>query len=142
MNYLLSDPKRITQFSLRRLLFLGISVLSFVITETGRHELRPLVRQHQFNDFGITESIGNLGGIVVQIFFTLAILNPDKTRAYRLAVFLCCGYILYEFLQPILPKGTFDWNDVFGTLYGFILSVLILKLLWKVFPQQSENPAP
>ncbi|MCF7823273.1 MAG: hypothetical protein K9N35_03795 [Candidatus Marinimicrobia bacterium] len=68
----------------------------------------------------------------MQIFFTLSILNPDKVRSYRLAVFLAVGYIIYEILQTILPRGTFDWMDILGTLYGLGISILILSLLWRL----------
>lgn len=133
------DPIRMKRFSVRRLWYLGIAIVAFILTETGRHILRPIVREHQFNDFGVTDSIGNFGGIIVQIFFTLSILNSNKPQSYRLAIFLSCGYILYEFLQPVLPKGTFDWNDVLGTLYGFILAAILLTALWKIKPASEPS---
>ncbi len=41
-------------------------------------------------------------------------------------------YVVYEFAQNILPKGVFDWNDVFGTVIEFLISVVILLVLWRV----------
>jgi uncharacterized membrane protein YccC len=73
-----------------------------------------------------------LGGIVVQIFFGLAVLNPNRRQSYRLATFFSVGYVVYEFLQPYLPKGVFDWKDVYGTVIGFAVSVLLLALTWRV----------
>ncbi len=73
--------------------------------------------------------MGNLGGIIVQVFFSLAILNSQKRKAYNVIGFLVAGYILYEVLQPFLPKGVFDWKDIYGTLIGGFVSVLFLLLL-------------
>lgn len=115
-----------------RVVFLAIAVIAFVITEFGRFVGRPYVREHGLNDFGLTDSIGNLGGIVVHIFFGLGILNASRKQSYRLAVFYSCGFILYEFLQPHLPKGVFDWKDVYGTALGFAISVLLILIVWRV----------
>jgi len=55
---------------------------------------------------------------VAQIFFGLMIINPPKKRGIRLIAFFSVGYIVYEIAQLFLPKGVFDWKDVYGTLLG------------------------
>ena len=55
--------------------------------------------------------MGNLGGIVVQIFFMLAVLNSTTKKGFRIIGFIIIGYIFYEIAQIYLPKGTFDWFD-------------------------------
>ncbi len=35
------------------------------------------------------------------------------------------GYILYEILQPYLPRGVFDWKDIYGTLIGGVISLFV-----------------
>ncbi len=90
---------------------------------------------------GLTDSIGNLGGIVVQIFLGLALFNPTKPQSYRLAGFFSLGYILYEFAQLVLPKGVFDWKDIYGTAIGFCLSLPVLALLWRLCPVSSAEQA-
>ena len=109
----------------RRLLYVLISVGAFFITETGRFLYRPFIYENNINDFGLADSIGNLGGIVVQIYLGLAIFNSPKHKGWRIIVFMTLGYILYEFLQPYLPKGVFDWKDVWGTLIGGLISGLV-----------------
>ncbi len=52
----------------RRSLFLAVAIVAFAVTETGRFILRPQFHASGFNDHGWTDSIGNLGGILVQIF--------------------------------------------------------------------------
>ena len=73
--------------------------------------------------------MGNLGGIVVQVFFSLAILNSQKRKAFNVVGFLVVGYILYEIVQPYLPKGVFDWKDIYGTVIGGFAAVVFLLLL-------------
>ena len=59
----------------------------------------------------------------------------------RLAGFFSLGYILYEFAQPVLPKGVFDWKDVYGTAIGLSLSLPVLALLWRLYPVTKAGQA-
>lgn len=138
----LVTPQRFLAPSKFRLACLVLSVLAFVVTEVGRHVLRPYIRSSGINDYGLTDSIGNLGGILVQIFFSLSILNPERVQSYRLAAFFAIGYVVYEFVQPSLPRGTFDWNDVLGTVLGYGAAVLIITILWRVFPPSETHKDP
>ena len=61
-------------------------------------------------------------------------------QSYRLAVFFSVGYIMYEFAQRFLPKGVFDWKDVYGTVPGLGLSLPILLALWRLFPESGDSP--
>lgn len=115
-----------------RLLFVLVATCAFGITECGRLLYRPYVYEHGISDFGLADSMGNLGGIIVQIFFGLAIFNSTRRQSYRLAVFFSGGYILYEFLQRYLQKSVFDWLDIYGTLIGFAISVALLKVFWRM----------
>lgn len=133
-----TDTSRIFLPSRVRLLFLIVAVLAYVLTELGRFELRPYVQETGFNDFGISRIIGNGGGILVQIFLALAIINPRPKRSYYLALFFIGGYILYEFAQPFLPKGTFDWNDILATVVGGAIGIGILKLIWNRIPPENK----
>jgi hypothetical protein len=81
--------------------------------------------------------MGNLGGIIVQLFLGLAILNSSKTKGIRIIVFFMAGYILYEAIQPLLPKGVFDWKDVYGTLIGGVIGLLMFLLLQKLIKRNK-----
>jgi hypothetical protein len=131
---------RLLQPSKTRLVFLLIAAAAFIFTEFGRHVYCPYVRKHGIEDYGLTDSIGNLGGIIVQIFVGLAILNAMKMQSYRLAVFYSIGYVAYEFAQPHLPRGVFDWNDIYGTVIGFLVSVVILAAVWRHAPTETREP--
>lgn len=135
----LTTPERIRQPARIRLVFLGISVLAFVITEFGRFVYRPWVRENGIEDFGLADCIGNLGGILVMIFLCLAFFNPTKVQSYRLAGFYSAGFVLYEFAQPYLPKGVFDWLDVYATILGWGISVVVLWTIWRL---KDKTPRP
>ena len=124
-----TDREAFRTIDLFRLLYALIAVVAFFVTEAGRSVYRPYIYENGINDLGIADSMGNLGGIVVQIFFSLAILNSQKKKAFNVIGFLVVGYILYEIVQPYLPKGVFDWKDIFGTIIGGVVSVLVLLLL-------------
>jgi len=127
-----SDEKQIKTINTFRITYFIIFLFSFIFTEIGRNIYRPFIYQNQINDFGIADTIGNSGGIIVQIFFMLAIINSTKKKAYFVIAFLTGGYIIYEILQPILPKKIFDINDVYGTIIGGVIGLLILLLVHKV----------
>ena len=129
---------RVFKFSWIRIVSLIITGTSFVATEFSRLHLRPLFRSRGVENLDILNSIGNLGGIVVQIFFGMALLNPNRIQSYRLAAFFAVGFVVYEFLQTVLPRGTFDWNDVLATVIGYGVSVGVIWVLWTLMPEKKE----
>jgi len=126
------DKEKIRTIDTFRVTYFLMSLFFFLITEIGRNIYRPYIYKNLIDDFGIADSIGNLGGILVQIFFGLAVFNSQLIKSIRLITFFILGYILYEIIQPILPRGVFDWQDIYGTLIGGIIAVLLLFLLHKV----------
>ena len=118
-----ADREAFRTIDLFRLLYAATAVAAFLATEAGRFIYRPYIYENGINDFGIADSMGNLGGIVVQIFFSLTILNSQRKKAFNVIGFLVAGYILYEIVQPNLPKGDFDWKDNYGKVIGGIVSV-------------------
>ena len=91
-----TDVKTFKTIDRFRISYIVVSIFAFILTEVGRKIYRPYIYNNEINDFGIADSIGNTGGIIVQIFFTLAVLNSPKTKAYRIFIFLVFGYIFYE----------------------------------------------
>jgi len=128
MSYFI-DKERFKKFDALRLIYFISFLFSFALTEIGRYIYRPFIYENNINDFGIADSMGNLGGIVVQIFFGLSILNPTRKKGLRLIGFFTIGYIVYEILQLYLPKGTFDWKDIYGTVIGGVFSLLLFLLI-------------
>jgi len=138
----LTTPQRFLKPGRVRLVFLCVAVPAFFLTEFGRFVYRPYVRRHEIADFGLADSIGNLGGIVVQIFITLAAVNATRKQSFRMAPLLAVGYVAYEFLQPFLPKRVFDWKDVYGTLLGLCFSLAVLWAIWRHFTDVPDELGP
>ena len=130
-NNFFTDKNVIKTIDIFRIIYMIIAVLAFFITEAGRYIYRPFIYANEINDYGIADSIGNSGGIVVQIFFMLAILNSPGEKVFRVIGFVTVGYVIYEILQPYLPKGVFDWKDIYGTVIGGVISFLIILLIRK-----------
>ena len=124
-----TDRESFRTIDLFRLLYAAIAVSAFLLTEVGRNVYRPYVYENGINDFGIADSMGNLGGIVVQVFLSLAILNSQGKKAFNVIGFLVAGYVLYEFAQVFLPKGVFDWKDIYGTIIGGFIAAVFLLLM-------------
>jgi hypothetical protein len=131
-NNYFTNKASIKTIDSKRIIYLLLAVLFFFLTEIGRNIYRPYIYTNNIDDYGIADSIGNSGGIIVQIFFTLAILNSPKKKVFRVIGFIVIGYILYEVLQPYLPRGVFDWKDIYGTIIGGLISIFILFFIKKI----------
>jgi len=131
-NNIFTDKEQLKTIDTKRIVYFVVFLLSFLFTEFGRYVYRPFIYNNHINDFGIADSIGNWGGIVVQIFFGLAIINSSFKQGFSVIAVATGGYILYEFAQPYLPKGTFDWLDVYGTLAGGIIALALFFLIHKL----------
>lgn len=129
VNNFFIDFENIRIIDTVRIIYFFTFIISFVLTKIGQTTYRSYIYENNIEDFGLADSIGNSGGILVQIFFGLAILNPSRIKGLRLIVFFVMGYILYEFAQKILPKGVFDWQDVYGTLIGGGVGIIIFLLI-------------
>lgn len=126
------DKENFRRLDTFRIFYFLIFIFSFAITEMGRFIYRPFIYENGINDYGIADSMGNLGGIIVQIFFGLALINSSKKKGLRLICFFIIGYIIYEIVQPFLPKGVFDWKDIYGTIIGGIIGLLLFLSIRKV----------
>jgi hypothetical protein len=126
------DKERFKIIDTLRILYFVIFLLSFALTEIGRNIYRPYIYQNNISDFGIADSIGNLVGIIVQIFFGLTIINSLLKKGIRIIFFFMIGYIIYEIAQPILPRGTFDLKDIYGTLIGGVFALIIFIMSHKL----------
>ena len=131
------DPITIKTIDTIRVTYFVVFILSFALTEIGRKLYRPFIYKNNIEDFGIADSVGNWGGILAQIFFGLAIINSTKKKGLRLITLYIIGYMFYEIVQPYLPRGVFDWQDIYGTIIGGIFGLLLFILIHKITKQNK-----
>lgn len=125
---LFGDVDAILRFSRLRAACVVIFVCALVLTEIGRFAYRPWAHRMGVDDFGLADTMGNSLGVITQIFFTLAMLHSNWRQGLRVIAFVVFGYIVYEFLQPVLPRGTFDAKDIVATIVGGTVAVAALWL--------------
>jgi len=136
-NNFFLDNESIRRIDIIRITYFVMFLFSFGLTEIGRYIYRPFIYENNINDYGIADSMGNLGGIIVQLFFGLTLLNPTKKKGFRLISFFIIGFIVYEIAQPFLPKGIFDWKDIYGTIIGGLIGLLLFLLIHKIVKQNK-----
>jgi hypothetical protein len=119
--------------------YLVAFVTLFALTELGRRVYRPYVYRNGIDDFGIADTMGNSLGTLTQIALGLCLVNATRIQGVRIVVFITLGYIVYEVLQPVLPRGTFDWHDVAATLAAGAVATLLLVLIHAFAPEQEKR---
>ncbi len=122
------DRSTIFKFSSLRVVCLVTFLAAFALTELGRSTYRPFAYRIGLSDFGIADTMGNSLGVIAQIFCLLTLMHSNWRQGLRVIAFAVCGYIVYECLQPILPRGTFDLKDVVATVVGGVVATGILWL--------------
>ena len=131
--------ERLSKFSPLRVAYLAAFAGMFILTEVGRKIYRPYIYHHHIDDWGIADTIGNSLGTLTQIFLYLGLANATRVESYRIIGFVTIGYIAYEIVQPILPRGTFDMKDVIATFCAGLLAALLVTVVHRLSPQQETG---
>ena len=131
--------ERIFKKSALRVAYLIAFVGCFIATEIGRKVYRPFIYRNHIDDWGIADSIGNSLGRLAQIFLYLGLTNATQKESYRIIAFVTVGYIVYEIVQPILPRGTFDMKDVIATVVAGLLATVLVTIMHQFFPERKEG---
>jgi hypothetical protein len=109
-------------------------VLALIATEYGKSIYRPYARSHNLHDLGLAESLPSLGGTITAILLLTSLISRRRDTAGRTALGIGCGCLLYEFLQPTLRTGVFDWTDVSFVLAGSAIGWLAVKAILGLLP--------
>ena len=130
--------KRIT--TVVRVWLFGLGALWFLITEAMRSLYRPWIYSHGYADFHLADTIGSSGGAITAVLVLPALVcRKNKGPAVLpTSIGVGVGQIVYEFLQPWVKTGLFDWYDVIAAAVGGGIGVLIVSL---VLRRNSENRA-
>ena len=113
----------------------------FILTEVGREIYRPYVYQNQIDDLGFADVVGNLLGTAAIIFFNLGISHATRIQSIRSVAFITIGIVIYELLQPVLPRGVLDWKDVVSTFVAGLYSLTMVLAIWRVIPDPLSEKA-
>lgn len=133
------SKNRIYKLGPMRGIYILLFALIFVLTEIGRKVYRPYVYQNGIYDFGFADVVGNLLGTAAIIFFCLAVYHATRIQSIRIIVFITIGVVIYELLQPVLPRGVLDWKNVFSTFAAGFFSLVIVFIIWKVVKDPLSN---
>ncbi|MBN3035594.1 MAG: hypothetical protein JW861_08405 [Bacteroidales bacterium] len=125
LNNFFTDRLQVTTIDTLRIMYFLIFLIAWLFTEAGRNYYRPYIYDHDLHDFGFADTIGNLGGIIVEIFFGLALVNATRKKGLRVITFLVTLCILYESFQQYLPHKVFDWKDIIATLIGGSVALIL-----------------
>jgi hypothetical protein len=131
--------ERLLKPSLRRATCMIICAMAFVLTEAGRRIYRPYVYRTGIDDLGLADMMGNLGGTVVQIYLSLGLVHAAPVQGFRIIAFVAAGYTLYEIVQPILPRGTFDVKDIAATLIASLFCAALWAALVALLPESRAS---
>lgn len=133
------EKGRIFKITEKRISFLLVFVLMFVVTEIGRRVYRPYIYANDFFDFWIADTIGNLTGTITIIFFEFAIINPTHKAGRILLAVIPIGLIVYELVQYFSPRSVLDWKDMIATLIGGLFAWGIYELLSYRYKEESPS---
>jgi hypothetical protein len=113
----------------KRALLILAGVSALVITEYGKSTYRPYAWSHSLRDFGLADSLPSLGGTITGTLLLTGVFARGRNAAGRTALGIGGGSLLYEFLQPTLRTGIFDWTDVLFVLLGTGIGWLAVKAI-------------
>ena len=134
MPDLFFSKERVFKLGPLRGVYFLVFALSFALTEAGRNIYRPFVYRNGIDDLGLADVIGNLLGTVVIIFFQLGVAHATRKQGLRIVALVTGGIVIYELLQPILPRGVLDWKDVVSTLIAGAFALGLLLLITRLVP--------
>ena len=128
--------KRIT--TVVRVWLFGLGALWFLITEAMRSLYRPWIYSHGYADFHLADTIGSSCGAITAVLILPALFCREKKgpKVLPAAIGVGIGQVVYEFLQPWVKTGLFDWYDVIAAAVGGAIGVLIVSLVSRL---DSEN---
>ena len=127
-----------------RVWLFALGALWLLITETMRSLYRPWIYSHGYADFHLADTIGSSGGAITAVLILPALFCRKKKGPEVLpaAIGVGIGQVVYEFLQPWMKTGLFDWYDVLAAAIGGGVGVLIVNLTLRRTSENRANKRP
>ncbi len=112
-----------TEESLNKQLLLIYGLIATAMGIISKLIYRPLIYQYEIDDFGINGFAPNL---FASIGLCMFVAYLSKKKYYMAMASVTFGILIYE-TEQIWTARTFDYADIIATVFGFGLSVLILR---------------
>ena len=142
------NNERLFKLSRARGAYAVTFVAFLLITEVGRRVYRPYMYRTGIDDFGGADTFGEtlvmltqIFLILIQIFLYLSLANATRRQGFRIIGVVSLGYIAYEVLKPIVPKGEIDWKDVMAIGIAGVIASLLLITIQLLFPAKPKSKA-
>ncbi len=115
---------------------LVISVISaFIFIEL----YRAYIQLHNINDYYLSDVAANLFGFFPLNFLFWYISGKTKlSQVLLIPIAIAFGFILYEFLQILIPRLTFDYYDIFATIISMLLCLPINFIILKFVGNKNK----
>jgi hypothetical protein len=128
---------------------LPIPALAVAVITAGVHVAldlvyRPWAWRKQFADLSFADSFTNFTSVIglsaVMVLVERRKMWTDPWQAWLVVVAPVVAMIAYEFLQPLLPWGTFQVSDLVWTAIGGLAVVLLKR--WVYDPMFRDHSPP
>jgi hypothetical protein len=116
-------------------LFKGFFIITFIMSLLNIN--KSFILSLNF----IIGSFGNICGVIVASFLFNCFSEKIEFKD-RIMISLAsgAGLIIYEFLQKWIPWQTFDKNDIYGSLLGITIAILLNILVIRLnSSRKNEN---
>lgn len=129
-----TDLIKMEVFMKKRQLYYILFFIFLIITSLMSTIYRSYVYNNNIKDYGLADIFPNIGAVLAASFLFMARGRHEKYKDELIIILgAVLGFIIYEFIQIVIPIGTFDWNDIIGTIIGGIITFLIHKIITKRF---------
>ena len=109
-----------------RIVYAMISVAAVGVVFAIQRGVRPFVREHGYNDFGVLDWMPSF---LTALAFPLAFaaLDPHLRRFGWWCVWALLMQLLHEMEHVRQPQHRFDWHDVAAIAAGVSLAYLLVR---------------
>jgi len=111
-----------------RIVFIITGSIFLVLTHIGDTYYRDWVYTNQIADFGLANYLPSITGTATAIFLLIGLSKKSFNEAPSSAFWVMVGCVIYEFMQPTLGTGIFDWQDLVAVVITGCIVVFALNI--------------
>lgn len=120
---------------------LAIAVICFIITSFVGDAYRAWAWGNGVNDYGLADAWTNIWGMPTALFLWSGVgWVQERSSRSNAIIGAILGFVAYELLQALLPRGTCDAKDMVGSVVGALITLLMFAASdWFVRKAVSDN---